>query len=197
MGGYGSGARNGSDTTEGYKALDIRRLHKNRAVVPGASIRWSWTLNGQPIASIDIQTQENRLILSYEHRSRSTELTKERYPVCLEWTECHYGGRRAWFICPAGGCGRRVAVLYGGRIFACRKCYQLSYPSQHESPAYRALGRAQVIRQHLGGSGDMDEPFPEKPKGMHWRTYNRLKRRYLWLEHSADHLALQQFCGAR
>ena len=26
----------------------------------------------------------------------------------------------------------------------------------------------------LGGSGSMAEPFPAKPKGMHWRTYDRL-----------------------
>jgi hypothetical protein len=26
----------------------------------------------------------------------------------------------------------------------------------------------------LGGSPSLAEPFPEKPKGIHWRTYNRL-----------------------
>jgi hypothetical protein len=25
----------------------------------------------------------------------------------------------------------------------------------------------------LGGSGSMDDPFPWKPKGMHWSTYYR------------------------
>jgi hypothetical protein len=29
----------------------------------------------------------------------------------------------------------------------------------------------------LGGSGSMDEPFPWKPKGMHWRTYLRWVRK--------------------
>jgi hypothetical protein len=43
---------------------------------------------------------------------------------------------------------------------------------------FRALHRAQDIRRRLGGSANMTEPFPDKPKGMNWRTYERL-----WGEH--------------
>ena len=38
------------------------------------------------------------------------------------------GGRRRWFCCPA--CGRRMFKLYrppGSKIFACRKCHDLTY----------------------------------------------------------------------
>ncbi len=193
MGGYGSGRRNGKDTTEGYRALDIRRLHRRSVLEPGTTFTWHWTLNDEAVADINIRVQADCLNLSYRHSSGGSSWVSESYLVFLDRTGCHYGGQRTWFLCPARGCGRRVAVLYGGRVFACRNCNQLSYPSQGESPAYRALRKAQAIRQRLGGSGSMDEAFPEKPKGMHWRTYRRLSCRELWLDRRADSFAFQQF----
>jgi hypothetical protein len=95
--------------------------------------------------------------------------------VSLDWTACNFGGERPWFVCPSVGCSRRVAVLYGpGRYFLCRHCYELAYQSQRDNAMERALLKAQAIRKRLGGSANMMEPFPEKPKGMHWSTYDRL-----------------------
>ena len=75
-------------------------------------------------------------------------------------------------------CGRRVALLYGaGELFACRRCYGLAYASQQETPMYRGVNRAQKIRMRLGGSANLCEPFPKKPKRMQWRTYLRLRAR--------------------
>jgi hypothetical protein len=67
-------------------------------------------------------------------------------------------------------------VLYaGGKLFARRRCYGLAYASQQETPMYRGVGRSQKIRLKLDGSPDLLEPFPDKPKGMHWRTYAQLR----------------------
>src|SRR6516165_11552921 len=54
----------------------------------------------------------------------------------------------------------------------------LGLPTQasRESAHFRGLWKAQKIRMRLGGSANMLEDFPEKPKGMHWRTYERLRR---------------------
>jgi hypothetical protein len=75
-------------------------------------------------------------------------------------------------------CGRRVAVLYlAGELFACRRCYQLAYESQQQRPPWRSMSGSLKIRRRLSGSPDPFEPFPEKPHGMHRRTYLRLRAR--------------------
>jgi hypothetical protein len=38
------------------------------------------------------------------------------------------------------------------------------------------------MRLRLGGSGDMDEPFPERPPRMHRRRYGRLRSQALMIE---------------
>lgn len=62
---------------------------------------------------------------------------------------CNLGGSHPWLICPARGRGRRVAVLYGGGIFACRHCYPLSHASAREDAGDRAARRADRIRARL------------------------------------------------
>jgi len=94
-----------------------------------------------------------------------------------------FGGERPWFVCSVYSnghyCGRNVTKLYGaGKLFACRHCHGLAYASQQESSNQRGVYRAQKIRTRLGGSVSMFEDFPDKPKGMHWRTYDRLRGRY-------------------
>lgn len=72
-------------------------------------------------------------------------------PVYLDWTACHLGGQRPWFLCPTRGCGRRIANLYGGAIFACRHCYRLAYPSQRETPDDRAAEHDAFVQESLAG----------------------------------------------
>ncbi len=171
------GYSNGADTTEQYHSVDIRKIHIKRLQQTGGEIALRWSRCGTPTGALVCWIEHGRLVLLYRWRKHSSEeWIDEECTIWLAWTHCNYGGHRPWFICPGQGCGRRVAVLYGGRgVFACRHCYRLAYESQREQPHYRRLRRAQVIRMKLGGSGSMAEPFPVKPKGMHWRTYERLR----------------------
>ena len=178
MGGSGSGRRwhySAKDTTEGYRSVDVRWLKREGMLSSGANRRITWSRQGEVVASINIRAEPGRVLLTYRHRSGGGDWQDESYPVHLVTTSCRMGGERPWFLCPARGCGKRVAVLYGGAIFACRHCHQLAYPSQRESPEDRAARRADRIRYRLGWPGGILEGSGwGKPKGMHWRTYERL-----------------------
>jgi hypothetical protein len=98
--------------------------------------------------------------------------------VRLEWTLCRFGGHRPWWLCPVAGCGRRVALLYAGRALACRTCSGLAYRSQRETTPDRAIRRADDLRKLLGWKPGIAHPSGEKPKGMQWRTFWRLRERH-------------------
>ena len=120
---------------------------------------------------LHIQAGKDELHFRYDNNLQSWQRDDLDLPVKLEWTPCNYGGRRPWFLCPRRGCGRRVAVLYGGSDFGCRACRRLTYNTQRVSPESRSLERAQRLRVRLGGSVDITQPFPDRPKGMHFLTY--------------------------
>ena len=179
MGGQGSGRRghlSSKSTTVDYRALDVRQLQRLGMLKPGQFNGWQWMRNGEKIASIQVQTESDHVILSYRQQSGGEDWKDMKYPVSLEWTDCNYGGQRAWFRCPATGCGRRVAVLYGGVIFACRHCHKLAYESQRENDTDLIARRAEKIRARLGWDAGILNPTGQRPKGMRWQTYWRLCR---------------------
>jgi hypothetical protein len=192
MGRYGCG----KTTTGYYHSIDVRFLHRHGHLRPGAVFILGSIRNGVLTGSIRGRTTVDSIVLSYLSQTLgSNQWQKREYPVELVRTPCHYGGKRTWFICPARGCGRRVAVLYSARTFACRHCCQLVYESQREQRYNRALRRAQKIRIRLGGTANMMTPFPDIPKRMHWRTYELLRD-----EHDRANAVfirgLQGFCGS-
>jgi len=98
-----------------------------------------------------------------------------REVVPLTPTPCNYGGARWWASCP--NCNRRVAVLWGAP-WLCRACHGLAYRSSQRSKGNRALDRGWDLRERFGPEdeddcGELFDP-PERPKGMHRRTYERL-----------------------
>jgi hypothetical protein len=180
MGGYNSGRHSGHPTAESGLALDVRRLLKRGAFVPGrrlsGSIQWIVTRTGEQQAVIayesDLSPGESGSVrLRYAVNGKQQE-----YAVSLVTTECNYGGRRWWFICPCSG--RRCAKLHlppGGQIFAARKAYKLSYRSQREGPLDRSHSRLRRIYSGLGGDyGNFGDPPPRRPKGMRQKTYDGL-----------------------
>jgi hypothetical protein len=199
MGGAGSGNWYRFDkkaTTGECHSVDVRYLHREGLLASGRWFTLCWSRAGSETGSIRGavigEGKPERVVLTYRHRrGPGGEREEVREPVPLTWTGCNFDGERPWFVCPGAGCGRRVAVLYGpGRYFLCRRCYDLVYESQRENGVYRALHKAQAIRKRLGGSANMTEPFPERPKGMHHDTYMR----HFW-EHNEAEMA--QLAGMR
>ena len=188
MGGPGSGSWhrwNLGSTVEDCLTLDINRLVKDGLIDPDSragSLSWTRIQTGRQVASVGCRLDsfgpdDATFRLSYTVGRGGNKRPIEE-AIRLQTTRPYFGGTRWWFTCP--NCDRRAAKLHsppGGDLFLCRTCYGLTYQSQRESPYYRGVSKAQKIRLKLGGSQYMLEPFPEKPKGMHWRTYLRLFRK--------------------
>lgn len=177
MGGRGSGSYSRWDsksTTESQNRIDIRWLKKNQHLWPGNIGILSWSQRGEETGSIIYRMEIGRMILNYRYRYRSGEWQAVEQDIHFNQTPCNYGGHRWWFLCPR--CDRRVAVLYGaGKYFLCRHCHGLTYSSQQESLPGRLMRKSRNIRKQLGGGNSLIDPFPFKPKNMHWETYYRLR----------------------
>jgi hypothetical protein len=167
-------------------------MKKQGYLRPAAIGILSWSWSGKQTGFINYRMEAGRMVLNYRYRRHGEEWEDVEQVISFDWTPCNYGGKRTWFLCPH--CNRRVAVLYGaGRYFLCRHCYNLTYASQQAQRYARLREKAQAIRQRLGGSANLLEPFPDKPKGMHWKTYYRLRQKAEHANHFSLVLAAQQF----
>lgn len=171
---FGAGRPGEAICTDTMLRLDVRQLQRSGVLARGHRFSWQWKTRDRVDATIDCLAAVDRVLLDYRVRDPGGEWASLRYPVLLDWTPCTFGGRRLWWRCPTSGCGRRVAVLFGGRMFACRHCHRLAYRSQSESAADRAIRRAEGIRARLGWEPGVLNSPEEKPKRMHWRTFERL-----------------------
>jgi hypothetical protein len=174
-------AGGGKNTVEGCQFIDVLEWHRRGYLRAPRWFSWTLTRDSERVASINVETQTHAVTLKYRSRSYGEDWSDVEQRVPIAWTPCRFGGERPWFVCSVAAngmyCGRSVTKLYGaGRLFACRHCYQLAYASQQEPARRRGLRKSQKIRMRLGGSPNMLEDFPEKPKGMHWRTYERWGR---------------------
>ena len=158
MGGYGSGrfmrlgVKNSRRVTQ-FQAVDIRNYRKMYRLQPYglARVEMEYSLRGGP-----------------PFIAVSAAIVWVPYPF----------GLRPFFECPR--CGRRCCLLYLAEQGACRQCLGLSYPVQFETKLDQGFRRAWKARKRLvqpDGHSSCGDPIPDwkRPKGMHWRTFNRLR----------------------
>lgn len=166
------------ETTDPLLWLDVRLLDRRGALTPGAWSTTAWTSRGEPSGNITHWADADALILDYKTKGpRDAEWQPVQERIPLARTQCHYGGSRPWFLCP--GCGRRRAVLFSfGGYFRCRACHDLAYGSTRDDRLSRLNRRGEKVTAKLGAKREWVLNWilpPEKPKGMHWDTYDRLR----------------------
>ena len=161
------------DKCEDFHSIDLAWLCRQCPMTVGYSGSIRWSRGDAEVGSVGYRIEPGGLRLHYTiPRHEGDPLTISELFAFVS-TPVAFGGQRRWLICI--GCQRRCRVLFGGARFRCRLCYGLKYESQYE-PAYaRGASRCHKIRKRLGQVGSIELPFPEKPKGMHWRTYRRLE----------------------
>ena len=193
MGGYGSGRWRShlrKATTDDMINLDVLFLHRRGGLALGAMSRWTWSRNGKPFAAINT-TAQSRDEIEFRYGTASKGKTEQHaYPVRIEWTPCHFGGSRPWFHCPR--CGRMVRILYAGTIFLCRHCHRLAYECQREDLRNRLQRRARKARGRLNWNGGGPGDDWQKPKGMHWATFDRLSREVDRCDEAVDYAWILQ-----
>jgi len=206
MGGFGSGRYyrySSRTTTDDVKSIDIGFFRRSGCLprswpdFGGTRLlgSLSWTRHEQETGSVGYEISYNALVLSFSHRRGSDCWQDVNQAIRFDRTRCNYGGVRLWFRCPH--CSSRIAVIYlGNDGFLCRHCYRLPYTSQHESLADRMMRKARKIRKRLEASNNLFEPVWYKPKGMHWKTYERLHERERKCNHLCMLIPLQQFQAA-
>lgn len=159
--------------TNDLRHIDIRRLVRDRLLIPGTRFDWAWRRDEQVVASIRIEAGADSVTFYY---LAGAEKRSVRQHVYLATTPCHYGRSRQWFTCP--NCGKRVALLYLGKSVACRHCYRMAYRVQRENANDREIRRVDAIRERLGWEAGFLNGNGCKPKGMHWRTFYRLEAKH-------------------
>ena len=169
------------NVTGGTFGVDVRHWQRSGLLSTGTSFLAHWLVEPAGLASLLVSVEAaDRVRLYYRVRFALRRWETIELPIELSWTSCNYGGQRVWFRCPGADCRRRVAMLYLGGwkpgAFACRRCSRLSYRSECGGPRRRLLQKALSIRRRLGGSESLLEPFPDKPKGMRWKRYERLRQ---------------------
>jgi len=173
MGGYGSGSRQRyAPRSDEFRKIDFSlfKLKSHSDVIKG---QMTWSRCGRQIASVGYELSQFEFRLYYELTKNGQKLIVDER-MRLDFTAQPFGGKRRWFLCKS--CGARCRVLYGGARFRCRKCHKATYESQYEGWCVPGRSKAERTRKALGAEYGLSDDFPEKPAGMHWRTYLRLKK---------------------
>lgn len=155
-------------------SFTVGTLREYGSVIPGRRSGGvlSWSSSRNKTGSISFTTDENGITLSYTWTPYGGEPRQTQERIEWEWLRVGFG-RRAYFQCPL--CGRRCGrIAFTGGRWGCKKCAGACSDTENDRPQYRMMYRCQKIREkRLKWKPGQDWGF--KPKGMHQRTFDRLR----------------------
>ncbi|MDT2422078.1 hypothetical protein [Enterococcus avium] len=171
-------------TAENYFSIDTKQFKELLKIGKTARCSYTFTQSRTRAGEKEILHQEEvEVILNGE---KNYMLLGGRR-ILIETTPCNYGNKRYWFGCTICGGRTTKLFLHGGAnaTWKCRRCANLVYRSQQETKSdfWTWYYKAQAIAQEIdpdywedGFSYLLTHPnilFPNKPKNMHWKTYER------------------------
>ncbi len=172
MGGSGSGRPRYHSVIEHRLRLDVRMFRRRGWLAAGWGGVLRWSQDGEETASLGYRIGDAAMVLDYTTKDDGGQAVPVQITVPMARSSCRFGGHRHYWLCPR--CSRRCEVLavgWGGRGWACRRCLRLRYACQGLAPADRVQARAHKVFGRLDGDAD----YPVKPKWMRWRTFRRLQ----------------------
>ena len=131
------------------------------------------------IANLRVRGSESRVVFGVRAGNSVVEIGA----AGLVYSTRNLGGQQVYFQCQ---CGKRVIFLYiDGYSIACRLCHGLLYESQFNHKYQQQATKAARLRARIGGPPALLQPLPERPKGMHRETYDRITYQILAYEIAA------------
>lgn len=158
--------------------LDIRKVMDAGEITEGTVKRIHWMRKKSIVFTVEVLYEESSVRLSYTYSQHGVDGIWEEYSIPITWSQCHFGGKRPWFLCRR--CNRRVGRLYLNRqrYFFCRHCVGLKYESQYEDATSRMVRKAEKIRKRLDWEPSIFKRPSGRPKHMRWATYFRWHMEY-------------------
>ena len=151
----------------------LRECH----IIPGKDgsrvMRWHSSRTKKETGSVYIWADAGGITVDYTWSANNEPSRPMQERIEWAWLRVGYG-TRAYFSCPV--CGRRCGrIMFRAGRWVCKKCAGACSDTENDRPHYRLMGRYQKIRrERLGWEPGEDYGF--KPKGMHQKTFDRLRQ---------------------
>jgi len=164
------------------------QLYRRGEPCADREIVFAHTSDGVEFRFSVVPAAESIAVVTLLRNSRTDDWERFERVTAVEWQDWAFGSQRPWIVCAY--CAKRIArAFFAIRSLAgsllCHGCAGARYNSQDANVFDRLVGRIDAIRARLGGEpvrGSVGRSIPNKPSGMHWSTYWKLRDELVMLE---------------